>query len=66
MTTSDNSELMQGILKLLDLSGMEEDEKTMWKVLVPNMERAELDKFKDILEKEVQTMTELYRKALKK
>lgn len=64
--TQDNSELMQGILKLLDLSGMDDQEKTMWKVLVPSMEKAELDKFKDLLEREVKTMTELYQKALKK
>lgn len=62
----DNSELMQDILKLLDLSGMEDDEKTMWKVLIPSMEKAELDKFKDILDREVTTMTDLYLKALKK
>jgi len=62
----DNSELMQTILKLLDLSGMEEDEKTMWKVLIPSMEKAELDKFKDLLDREVTTMTDLYLKALKK
>lgn len=63
---TDNTELMQDILKLTNLSSMEEDEKTMWKVLIPSMKKDELEKFKDILDREVTDMTDLYLKALKK
>ncbi len=64
--TNINTESIQAILKLLDLSSMESDEKTMWKILLPSMEKAELDKFQDLLEQEVQAMTDLYLKAIKK
>ncbi|MGL5830532.1 MAG: hypothetical protein ACRCZE_00090 [Candidatus Altimarinota bacterium] len=59
----ENLELKKEVLKLVELSSMEEKEKVMWNVLVPSMIEAELVKFKAILEKEVNKMTELYMKV---
>jgi hypothetical protein len=56
-------ELKKEVLKLVELSSMEEKEKVMWNVLVPSMIESELVKFKAILEKEVNKLTELYLKV---
>lgn len=58
-------ELKKEVLKLVELSSMEEKEKVMWNVLVPSMIESELVKFKAILEKEVNKLTELYLKVSK-
>jgi hypothetical protein len=59
----ENLELKKEVLKLVELSSMEEKEKVMWNVLVPSMIESELVKFKAILEKEVNKLTELYLKV---
>jgi hypothetical protein len=59
----ENLELKKEVLKLVELSSMEEKEKVMWNILVPSMIEAELVKFKAILEKEVNKLTELYLKV---
>jgi len=66
MAKPDKDQIIQDILKLMELSSMDDEEKTMWKVLVPSMEITELEKFREILDKEVSAMTDLYLKALKK
>ncbi len=58
--------LIEEILSLMALSSMEEDEKNMWTILLPSLEKAELDKFKAILEKEIKKMTDIYLDAIKK
>lgn len=66
MQNTDNTELIQGILAQMEKSSMEDDEKTMWRVLLPSLEKAELEKLKNLLDKEVQVMTDIYTKSLKK
>lgn len=71
MTTTDtnnqtpptNQELITEILKLMDLSSMKDDERTMWTVMLPSMEKSELEKLRDTLSREVQKMTDIYLKA---
>ncbi len=58
-----NKDLIDQTLQLIQLSSMEEDEKAMWTVLIPSMEETELEKFNQILLKEVQSFSELYKKA---
>jgi helix-turn-helix protein len=55
-----NRALIEQILQLMNLSSMEEDEKNMWTVMLPSLEKAELEKFKGILEKEITKMTDIY------
>lgn len=57
-------ELIREVVKLLELSSMDAEERTMWTVLAPNMEEAELIKLKTTLEKEVNKMTDLYLKTV--
>jgi hypothetical protein len=61
-----NRALIEEILQLMTLSSMEEDERTMWTVLLPSMEKAELEKFKALLEKEAVKMTDIYLQATQK
>jgi len=58
--------LQKDVLKLMELSSMEADEKNMWMIMVPGMLEDELEKFKKVLEKEVSKMTDIYLKVLKK
>lgn len=58
-----NQPLIEETLKLMDLSSMSQEERTMWTVMLPSMEQAELEKFRDILAKEVKKMTDIYLKA---
>lgn len=58
-----NKELIDQTLQLIQLSSMGEDEKAMWTVLIPSMEKTELEKFNKILLKEVQSFSEMYKKA---
>jgi hypothetical protein len=59
-------QLQKDIYKLIELSSMEDDERMMWMVMVPSMTEEELVKFKPILEKEVNKLTDIYTKAIKK
>ena len=62
--TNNNQELVKDILKLLELSSMENDEKQMWTLMAPSMNTEELTNFKKILEKEVNQLTDLLLSAL--
>ena len=44
-----HQEMIEETLKLLNLSTMRDDEKNMWTILLPSMERDELEKFKKML-----------------
>jgi hypothetical protein len=57
--------LIKEVLKLMELSSMEDDEKNMWRMMVPSMNEEELTKFKAVLEKEVNKLTDIYLKVLK-
>lgn len=61
--TNPNQQLIEETLKLLDLSSMEDDEKNMWTIMLPSMEKAEIEKLKGALEREAQAMTDIYLKA---
>ncbi len=58
-------ELQKEVLRLMELSSMDDQERTMWMILVPNMTEEELGKFRTVLDKEVTQLTDIYTKALK-
>lgn len=60
---SPNPETINEILKLMELSSMSQEERTMWTMMLPSMEQAELEKLRDTLAKEVQKMTDIYLQA---
>lgn len=59
----DNKELINETLQLMQLSSMDDEERTMWTVMLPSMTAEEILKFKGALEREVQKMTEIFIKA---
>ena len=67
MPTNNNSNqaLIEETLKLMNLSSMGQDERTMWTVMLPSMEKEEIEKLRDALAQEVQTMTDIYQKKKK-
>lgn len=56
----DRNTLIASIVTLLQASTMEPKEKAMWLILIPQMEEADLVKLQDVLQKEVNAMTNLY------
>lgn len=62
-TPNNNQDLINETLQLMQLSSMNEDERTMWTVMLPSLQTAEIEKLKASLEKEIQTMTNIYLKA---
>lgn len=56
-------ELTKQIISYVQLSTMEEREKAMWMLLLPHMEERHILKLKSILEKEVNSMMDLYLQA---
>ena len=60
---NNNQELINETIQLMDLSSMDEDERVMWKVILPSLLPEEIQKLKAALEKEVKTMTDIYLKA---
>jgi hypothetical protein len=67
MPTNNNSNqaLIEETLKLMNLSSMGQDERTMWTVMLPSMQKEEIEKLRDALAQEVQTMTDIYLRAKK-
>ena len=59
-----NKELLKKVLQYLELSTMAEEEKAMWMSMLPYMEESKLEELKNILEKEVNSITDLYLQAL--
>ncbi|MBD3270444.1 hypothetical protein GF376_02875 [Candidatus Peregrinibacteria bacterium] len=63
MTKSE--QLQKEIIKLLELSSMDEKERMLWTILMPNMEESELKQLHKTLEKEVNALTDIYVEAIK-
>ena len=61
-----NAALIKQIIPFIQLSSMQPREKAMWLLLIPAMEESHLLKLKASLEKEVNTMTDIYLNALSK
>ena len=53
-------ELIKSIIQGIQLSTMDDKEKSMWMVLAPLMEEGELQKLESALKKEVNGLTDLY------
>lgn len=49
----ENTELLKSIVILMEQTAMDDQEKTFWSVLLPGLNVDELNKFKAVLEKEV-------------
>jgi molecular chaperone GrpE (heat shock protein) len=62
-TANPNTTLIEEVLQLMDLSSMDQEERTMWTIMLPSLETAEIKKIKATLEQEVQKMTDIYLKA---
>jgi hypothetical protein len=58
-----NQTLIEETLKLMELSSMNQEERTMWTVLLPSLQKEEIEKLRDALAGEVQTMTDIYLQA---
>lgn len=50
---------------LIQLSSMEENEKAMWNILLPNMSEEEVTKFHQILLNEINALNDLYNQTPK-
>lgn len=61
-----NAALIKQIIPFIQLSSMQPREKAMWLLLIPAMEESHLLKLKASLEKEINTMTDIYLNALSK
>ncbi len=55
----ENQAIIKDVIILMEQSGMDDQEKTFWSVLIPTMKADELEKFKAILEKEVNKLKEI-------
>lgn len=62
-TIQPNQELIEDTLKLLRVSSMDEEERNMWTIFLPSMETKEIEQFKQILEKEVNQLMDIYLEA---
>lgn len=62
-TNHPNRELIEETLQLLNLSSMNEEERNMWVIFLPSMEKEEIEQFKKILETEVKELMEIYLEA---
>ncbi len=60
-----NQNLLNQTIMLIQLSSMEEDEKAMWNILLPNMSEEEVSKFHQILLNEINAFTDLHNKTPK-
>jgi hypothetical protein len=60
-----HQQLIEETLQLMNLSSMEEDEKNMWTIMLPSMEKEEIEKLKGALEREAKAMTDIYLNAKK-
>jgi hypothetical protein len=58
-------ELTKKVLSYIQISTMDEREKAMWMLLLPHMEERHIVRLKDTLEKEVNSLMELYLQATK-
>lgn len=58
-------ELTKQIISYIQLSTMEPREKAMWMLILPHMEERHVIKLKDLLEKEVNSIMDLYLEATK-
>jgi hypothetical protein len=58
--------LIEEILQLMNISSMQDDERNMWKIMLPSMPKEEIDKFKTILEKEIKQLAGIYLEAKQK
>jgi hypothetical protein len=45
---------------------MEKDEKNMWTILLPKLQKDEIEKLKTTLEKEAKAMIDIYLKGMEK
>ena len=62
--TTFTNPIIKEIIAYLQLSSMKQKEKAMWLLLLPSMEEKHLLKLRDSLVKEVNSLTDLYLKAL--
>jgi len=58
-----NDQTIKDVIAYLQLSTMDPKERAMWMLLLPQMQEEEVSKLKTILQKEVNSMTELYLQA---
>lgn len=58
------AKLTHEILKLMELSGMEDKERSLWTLLLPSMDQKQLEKLHKNLDKEVNELTKIYINAL--
>jgi len=66
MINQNNQQLIEETLQLLELSSMEKDEKNMWTILLPKLQKDEIEKLKLALEKEAKAMIDIYLKGMEK
>lgn len=60
-----NQTLLNQTIMLIQLSSMEENEKAMWNILLPNMSEEEVTKFHQILLNEINALNDLYNQTPK-
>lgn len=60
-----DQKIIREIVNYLQLSTMEGREKAMWMLLLPEMDEAQLLELKASLEKEVNSITDLYLNTIK-
>jgi hypothetical protein len=58
-------EITKKVISYIQLSTMDDREKAMWMLLLPHMEEQHVIKLKDTLEKEVNSLMDLYLKVTK-
>lgn len=61
--THPNQALIDETLKLMNLSSMSQEEHTMWTVLLPSLQKEEIEKLRNALAEEAKTMTDIYLRA---